>query len=327
MFGGRYFGARYFGRRYFGKAGLTLPGIFFGGRYFGARYFGHRYWGANAGPASTFEVAQTSALALTGTVAIGSTALVVGSAFNVVQSGALALSGTLGLSGSPVFVAGEEWFVAPPLELAELAGTLLISGDISITDGGPPVLGGYWGRRYFGGRYFGGRYFGRPGGLVLQQTGPLVLSGTVGVAGALTTAIGIDPGPLALVGTIGVDPSELILDVPDATAVIGGRRRSPTRTGSDDDYANRVREHWAEIERVRDADRARQAVPIPAVPVPQAPTVPQPAVSTLPAVGAPGFGGGVVDPAAPPTAEAQRPLTPEEQLLLLIVLDVTSTAR
>ncbi|MBI5257021.1 MAG: hypothetical protein HY855_11020 [Burkholderiales bacterium] len=321
MFGGRYFGARYFGRRYFGKAGLTIPGIFFGGRYFGARYFGHRYWGANAGPASTFEVAQTSALALTGTVATGSTALVVGSAFNVVQSGALALSGTLGLSGSPVFVSGEEWFVAPPLELAELTGTLLISGDIAITDGGPPVLGGYWGRRYFGGRYFGGRYFGRPGGFVLQQSGPLALTGTVGVAGALATAIGIDPGPLVLVGTIGVGSADLAFDVPEAESDISSRRRTSRRVAPDD-FADRVREHWAEIERVRDADRQRQAVPIPADPVPQVPIVLQPTAPALP-VGAMPVAA-VVDPLR---ADATRPLTPEEQLLLLIVLDVTSTAR
>jgi hypothetical protein len=184
---GRFFGARHFGRRFFGKAGLTVPGVFFGARYFGGRYYGERYWGSNVQEAPSFELSVSAGLALAGVLSAGSVGLTYSAVHALAQSGAVGLTASMTLGGSLVFEEDDTDFsVTPPMDIQALSGAVLVSGDITIADGGPAVLGSYWGRDYYGQRYFGGRYFGRPPTFSLSA-GEISLSGSTNVAGTFET--------------------------------------------------------------------------------------------------------------------------------------------
>lgn len=224
MFGARYFGGRHFGVRYFGKQGLTAPGAYFGGRYFGGRYFGERYWSAEPAPGESFSLVQTAGVGLSGSIFIGSAALVFPAAFTVTQTNTIGLSGVIGVNGGLVIDETDTDFnLTPPLEGPALVGVLGVSGDIVIITGGDPVLGSYWGRPYFGGRYFGGRYFGRPPAFNLSVTQGVGLSGSVAVAAQLGVTIDLDFGAgLALTGSLGVGATEFTTPTPDP-APTGGR--------------------------------------------------------------------------------------------------------
>jgi hypothetical protein len=199
MFGSRHFGPRYFGGRYFGHSGFSAPGFYRGSRYFGNRYFGSRYFGSDVFEI-TFNLAQTTGVAITGTVQTGGSSFAFGSDFTVTQVTGITLSGTLLTNGALVF-GNDDWAFTPPLEVATLAGSIAVAGNITI--GAPvPGYGGYWGKRYFGGRYFGARYFGAPDSWNVEQTAGISLSGGVNVTGSVGTLIALSPSTLALTGSL-----------------------------------------------------------------------------------------------------------------------------
>lgn len=260
MFGARFFGARHYGRRFFGKAGLTIPGTYFGGRFFSARMFGERYWSADPGPASTtagtlfggrywgirhfgrryfgtkgtpgFSVASTAAMALSGSLTLGSTSFVYGADKALAQAATLAMNATLGISGQLSFDSDGEFSITPPLDLPGMTGNLLLAGDVVISTG-PAVPGSYWGRSYWGNRFFGGRYFGRPPGYSIAATAGLGLTGTLGVAGGIATTLGLSFAPMGMAGQLqllgdlafGIPPPPN--EPPRAPSGGGGGRRGP----------------------------------------------------------------------------------------------------
>lgn len=277
MYAARYFGPRFYGRRYFGKTGETVEGQYFGGRYFGGWYWGHRYWGPDStnvlgthfggrywgsrfwgrhyfGTKGTpgFIVAPTGP-SLAGSLTFGSAAFVYTAAFPVAQSSALALAATIGISGALSFDGDTDFSVTPPIDLPGMTGNLLLSGSLSINDGGPALPGSYWGRRYWGAHFYGPRYWGRGAAFTVVSSTGLSLSGSVGVAGDITTTAIVSPTSLAaaLTGVIGLDQATLVITTPqpedpeEPEEPIGGGYGEPPRIRprqalSDDNQAQRI---------------------------------------------------------------------------------------
>lgn len=188
MFGARYFGARNFGGRYFGKRGQVVDGAYFGPRQFGNRYFGKRYFGHNDATIP-FVVAQTTGISVSGTVGIAG-GLTYGADFSVTQTAGVGLTGSLLINGSGFSYESEVFYFTPPLAITGLSGSLTVAGNLTIS-APAPGYGGYWGRRYYGARHFGPRYFGTPVSWRVTQTAGIGLSGSLNVAGGISTVIGI----------------------------------------------------------------------------------------------------------------------------------------
>jgi len=235
MFGGRYWGGRYFGARYWGKTGLTVPGYFWGGNYWGARYFGQRYWG-KADLSIPFEITATNTVAVTGVVTLGGGNLVFGSDWELTQVTGILVSGSVGLTGGSLSFDNEEWVLTPPIPLGEITGTVTVGGTFVI--GAPAAgYGGYWGRRYWSGRYFAPRYWGAPEAFEITQVTGIGLSGVIGVAGGITTAIGFSPtNTIGLSGTVAVSTGGISIAVPDVDT---GKPHKPKSDGYDQEAENR----------------------------------------------------------------------------------------
>jgi hypothetical protein len=234
MFGARYFGPWYFGERYFAKASVVLDGAYNGTGYFGRRYFGPHYFGGQD-DWNPFNVVQTTGISVAGTVALGSTTLVISAAFEVAQTTGIGLTGALNVNGSPTFEE-DVFYVTPPLDFTTLAGALTVAGDIVISASAPGV-GRYNGARYFGPHYFGRRYFSPADNFNVAQTTGIGLTGTLNAAGSLTTLIGIaQTAGIGLTGVVGVSGGNISLNAVGGVVPAGkspGKRRKKTEVEID----------------------------------------------------------------------------------------------
>lgn len=229
MFAARFFGGRYFGRRYFGKTGLLLDGAYNGSRFLGVRYFGSRYFGSNSANIP-FALAVTNTVAVAGVVTLGGGNLVFGSDWAFTQVTGISVSGAISLTGGSMSFDNAEWSLTPPIPVGQITGAVTVGGNFSI-NGTAPGYGGYFGRRYFGGRFYGPRYFGASAAWRFTQVTGIGLSGAIGVAGGIETALSLNPNPgekvvILLSGTVGVSGG-FVIDAPTAAAKSdgGGRKR------------------------------------------------------------------------------------------------------
>jgi hypothetical protein len=234
-FGRKHYGPRYFGKRYWGTLTPTsIDGSFFGHRFFGGRFFGKTYWAGN-GRVEPFVMVIEQTVALSGTTLVGGDVLAT-AAFEVAQTANLALTGTTAIFGDPSYD-GEEFDFTPPLEITELSGTVTLAGDLSIAIAGLTPIH-YFGQRYWGARYFGKRYWGTGINFPLVQSAAVGLTGTTGVAGAITLPVAmVQTNTIGLTGTVGVAGGEIVLNAVVSTGPVPAgkpkRRRKKTEVEID----------------------------------------------------------------------------------------------